>query len=210
MLTDLRESKAYLLTQPAILIVFLVFLFDSFGSASHNLGVPILAEMIDGDRQAFYYGLLWSSWALGNVLTTYILPKIAFIRRELYWTNFIATVFMSLGFMAFLSTTDTTLVLIFAFLTGLADAFAMTTNATIMQQCDNRIRGRIFGVAGLLTKLGFGIGFIVAPILLKHLSLTKMVWAMHGMVITVAIIGIGLYGLYVSRRNTGAKSNESV
>jgi len=193
LVSDMREVKTYLWGRPILLLIFLVFLFDTFGSASHNLGVPLLAEQIDVNKQALYYGLIWSVWAFGNVITTYFLPKLAFVKQYMYRTYFISTVLMSVGFIAIFSTTYLPVVLIFAFLTGLTDACAMTTNSTIMQQCDNQIRGRILGISSLLGKLGFGVGFVVAPMLITLFSLSQMVIILHSSVIIVTIIAAILY-----------------
>jgi MFS family permease len=76
----------------------------------------------------------------------------------------------------------------FAFLTGIFDACFTTLHATILQKTDNHIRGRIFGVGMLLKSLGFALGFVVAPILLESLSLSKMVWIFHGTLISTTIL----------------------
>ncbi|CAM2843409.1 MFS transporter [Paenibacillus sediminis] len=192
-LDDLKEVKAYLWAQPALLIVFMVYLLDTFGSGSHNLGIPLLAENINPDRQALFYGLIWSVWGAGNVLSTYAMPKIAWFRKNLYNVYLYATPFMSLGFMAIFMTDQLLWVLPAAFITGIFDACSVTTATTIFQQSDNRIRGRVFGVSTFLNRLGFGVGFIVAPLVYKHLSLFQMVASLHTVVILAALAGIILY-----------------
>ena len=190
---DLREVAAFLRTQAALLIVFMVFLADTFGSASHNLGAPLLAEALDPNRQALFYGLIWSTWGAGNVLTTVAMPKIAWFRHNLGRVYLLATPLMSLGFIALFATERPGLVLSASFITGVVDAVGMTTFATIFQQTDNRIRGRIFGVSTVLNRFGFGIGFVVAPLVMAKLNLFQMVAALHGFVIAVALIGLALY-----------------
>ncbi|WP_404347252.1 hypothetical protein LG311_16550 [Sutcliffiella horikoshii] len=39
----------------------------------------------------------------------------------------------------------------------------------------------------LLKSLGFALGFIVAPILLKALTMPQMVWILHGTLITTSL-----------------------
>lgn len=190
---DLKEVAAFLKTQSALLIVFMVFLADTFGAGSHNLGAPLLAEKLDPNRQALFYGLIWATWGAGNVLSTFIMPKIAWFRRHPGRIYLLATPFMSLGFIGMFATEQVEWVLPASFATGIADAIAMTTLMTVFQQTENRIRGRIFGVSAVLNRLGFGLGFIAAPLIMEKLNLFEMVVTLHGFVIAAALIGILLY-----------------
>lgn len=192
---DLKEVYSYILLAPMLLLVNIVFLVGAFAGASHNLGIPLLAETIDSQRQSLYYGLIWGVWGFGSVLATIILPKLKFLQgNRLYYSCFITAMLMSAGFITFLSSINLVIVLSFAFFTGIFDACFTTLHATILQKTDNHIRGRIFGVGMLLKSLGFALGFVVAPILLEALTLPKMVWIFHGTLIITSIIVI-LYSL---------------
>ena len=48
------------------LIIFVVYLIDTFGSGSHNVGIPLLADLINHENQTFYYGLIWGVSCLGG------------------------------------------------------------------------------------------------------------------------------------------------
>ncbi|WP_404468715.1 MFS transporter [Sutcliffiella horikoshii] len=186
--TDTREVYRYLKLAPMLLMINVVFLVGSFAGSSHNLGIPLLAEQIDGERQSFYYGMIWGVWGIGSVLATYTIPKLKIIRSEkIYSVFFVSAMFMSLGFIIFLSNTFVSIVLFFAFLTGIFDACFTTLHASILQKSDNYIRGRVFAVGMLLKSLGFALGFIVAPILLKALTMPQMVWILPGTLITTSL-----------------------
>jgi len=186
--TDTREVYRYLKLAPMLLMINVVFLVGSFAGSSHNLGIPLLAEQIDGERQSFYYGMIWGVWGIGSVLATYTIPKLKIIRSEkIYSVFFVSAMFMSLGFIIFLSNTFVSIVLFFAFLTGIFDACFTTLHASILQKSDNYIRGRVFAVGMLLKSLGFALGFIIAPILLKALTMPQMVWILHGTLITTSL-----------------------
>ncbi|OCA91506.1 MFS transporter [Bacillus sp. FJAT-27225] len=186
---DLKEVYSFILVVPMLLILNIVSLVAAFAGASHNLGIPILAEMIDVNKQSFYYGLIWGVWGAGSVLATLLMPRLKFLQgHATYYACYLSAVLMSTGFIIFLSNTNVWMVLIFAFVTGVFDAGFITLYATILQKTDNTIRGRIFGVGMLLKSLGFALGFVVAPILLKALSLEKMVWIFHGSFITITLI----------------------
>jgi MFS family permease len=197
---DLKEVYSFILLAPMLLLVNIVFLVGAFAGASHNLGIPLLAENIDASKQSFYYGLIWGVWGIGSVLATLILPKLKSLQgNRLYYACFFAAMLMSTGFITFLSNVNLWIVLPFAFFTGIFDAFFTTLHATILQKTENNIRGRIFGVGMLLKSLGFALGFIVAPILLETFSLSKMVWIFHGTFITT-IIFITIYSFAIRKR----------
>ena len=186
---DLKEVYSFILSVPMLLYVNLVFLVGSFAGASHNLGIPLLADSINSSKQSLIYGLIWGVWGVGSVLATLLLPKMKFLQgSHLYRTYFLAAILMSSGFIIFLSNMNIWIVLMFAFFTGIFDACFTTLHATILQKTHNYIRGRIFGVGMLLKSLGFALGFVAAPVLLEALSLAKMVWVFHGTLITTSIL----------------------
>ncbi|MBT2661202.1 MFS transporter [Bacillus sp. ISL-45] len=186
---DLKEVYSFILSVPMLLYVNIVFLVGSFAGASHNLGIPLLADSIDSSKQSLIYGLIWGIWGVGSVLATLLLPRLKFLQgHNLYRTYFLAAVMMSTGFIIFLSNKNVWIVLLFAFFTGVFDACFTTLHATILQKTENYIRGRIFGVGMLLKSLGFALGFVIAPLLLEALTLAKMVWVFHGILITTSIL----------------------
>lgn len=205
---DLKEVYSFILSVPMLLYVNLVFLVGSFAGASHNLGIPLLADSIDSSKQSLIYGLIWGVWGIGSVLATLLLPRMKFVQGyQLYRTYFITAILMSTGFITFLSNMNLWIVLIFAFFTGIFDACFTTLHATILQKTDNYIRGRIFGVGMLLKSLGFALGFVVAPFLLEALSLPKMVWIFHGTLIATSLF-VMLYSN--ANRKKYKEANQSV
>ncbi|WML49237.1 MFS transporter [Neobacillus sp. PS3-34] len=194
---DIKEVFSYITLAPLLLMVNILSLVGAFAGSSHNLGIPILAEQMDSERQSFYYGMIWGIWGIGSVLATLILPKLKWLLgNRVYYACFASAIMMSTGFIIFLSNINPWIVFSFAFFTGIFDAFFTTLYSTILQKTENHIRGRIFGVAMLLKSLGFALGFVVAPILLKHLDLPRMVWTLHGLFITTSLIIIFLANGY--------------
>lgn len=205
--SDLKEVYSFILVAPMLLLVNIVFLVGAFAGASHNLGIPLLAENINASKQSFYYGMIWGVWGIGSVLSTLIIPKLKWLHGDrLYYACFAGTILMSTGFIVFLSNTNLWIVFLFAFFTGIFDATFTTLHATILQKTDNYIRGRIFGVGMLLKSLGFALGFIVAPILLEYFSLPKMVWMFHGTLITTTLLVL-LYARGMRKKNLGVKQS---
>jgi MFS family permease len=198
---DIKEVYKYLTLAPMLMMVNVVFLVGAFAGSSHNLGIPLLAEMINVERQGYFYGMIWAVWGIGSVLATMILPKLkSIIEKKLYWISFGSAILMSTGFIIFLSTTMVWIIFPFAFFTGIFDACFTTLHATILQKSENYIRGRIFGVGMLLKSLGFALGFLVAPILLEKTSMAAMVWMLHGTLILTTIVIIVTAILHTTKK----------
>lgn len=209
---DVKEVHTYLRLAPMIMLVNIVFLAGAFAGSSHNLGIPLLAESLNPDRQSFFYGLIWGVWGIGSVAATYTLPKLEWLKgKNVYYTCFVAAMLMSAGFIIFLSNIYVPIILMFAFFTGIFDACFTTLHATILQRTDNHIRGRIFGVGMLLKSLGFAIGFVIAPILLKQMPMPKMVWVLHGSLIIITLIVLtAAIVMYSKEKNKIKVQNEII
>ncbi|WP_322448152.1 MFS transporter [Robertmurraya mangrovi] len=186
--TDIKEVNKYLLLAPMLMAVNIVFLIGAFAGSSHNLGIPLLAEALNPDRQSYFYGMIWGVWGVGSVIATYFLPKLKWLRDEkVYYACFISAMLMSTGFIVFLSSMNLWIIFAFAIFTGIFDASFTTLHATLLQKSDNYIRGRIFGVGMLLKSLGFAGGFVIAPMLLEVMTMPQLVWLLHGSLITSTI-----------------------
>ncbi|WP_096154979.1 MULTISPECIES: MFS transporter [Bacillus] len=206
---DMKEVYKYLKVAPMLFMVNIVFLIGAFAGSSHNLGIPLLAESLNEERQTFYYGMIWGVWGIGSVLATYTLPKLTIVRDDrIFFVCFISAILMSVGFISFLSTTIIAIVFIFAFITGVFDASFTTLHTSILQKADNHIRGRVFAVGMLLKSLGFASGFIVAPIVLKELTMPQMVWIFHGTLISVTLV-IFLISYRWNKQNSLSLSTKS-
>lgn len=207
---DISEVLGYLKRAPMLLKINVVFLVGAFAGSSHNLGIPLLAEDISPERQSFYYGLIWGVWGIGSVLATYTIPRLSIIRSEkIYMVFFVCAMFMSLGFISFLSSTVVPVVLAFAFLTGIFDAGFTTLHASLLQKADNYIRGRVFAVGMLLKSLGFALGFFAATMLISNMSMPHMVWILHGTLITTCLIAIGTSLFHSAKKKQVQVAGES-
>lgn len=185
---DLVAVKNYLRLQPLLLLVFLIFLTQTFAASAHNTGIPILASHLDRHNIMFYQGLIWGAWGIGSVLSSLVLPKIKKVQTNLAFSYWIMAVFMSLGFITFLSSNRLGFILPVAFMTGLFDSACSTTLSTLIQTCENTIRGRIFGVSSLLNRGGFFTGFLLCPVAMVHLGMAHTVLVFHGLVVTVTLV----------------------
>jgi MFS family permease len=192
LITDVKDVKAYLTNNRLLFFIFIVFLFQTFAASSQNVGIPLLSEELSQDHLAFYQGIIWGVWGLGSVLSTWVIPKIMWLKRNLHFVYLGFSLLASAGFILLLSNKIVGLILLFSFLTGMFDAGSSTYFSTIVQQTENAIRGRIFGVANLLRGIGFTIGFVAATIFLKLVDMPHLVWIFHGLMIGIIVI-VSLY-----------------
>lgn len=194
---DVKEVNSYVIRKPHLLILFLVFLFQTFAASSHNVGVPILAGKLSSENLTFYQGIIWGTWGIGSIISTWLIPKLVWLKKHYLLFYFISSILMSSGFIIFLSNTILWIILFFAFFTGLFDAAAGTYFSSMIQQTENSIRGRIYGVTNLLNRLGFTIGFVASSMLLKLITMPHLVWLFHGCMIGIILIVL----LYLFSKN---------
>lgn len=182
-----------------IMLFLCILLIDALASATHNVGFPIYSKMISPLKPMFYYGLIMSLWASGNLAGIYLLVKIPYLnsaKPEKLYMFF--TALMSTGMIMIFQTQIPFIILISAFIAGLGDGTYQTYFTTYVQQVDDSIRGKVFALAGMVLRSGFGLGFIVVPLLLNYFSVSRTVLTMHSPVILVTC-GYLLF-MYVGRK----------
>ncbi|MDP4161717.1 MAG: MFS transporter [Bacillota bacterium] len=189
-LIDLKEVKTFLSAQLILLIILSVSFVQTFGASSHNVGIPMLAVKLDPQHATFYQGIIWGIWGCGNILATMIIPKMKTVKSRLEHFFFYVSLLMSLSFILLFSSTNLLFIMPLAFVTGAVDGSVGILFSTILQNTENAIRGRVFGVSALINRLGFAVGFLVTPMLIKAVSLSKMVLIMHGTVMLSIIAAL--------------------
>ncbi|MFD2169275.1 MFS transporter [Tumebacillus lipolyticus] len=184
---DLREVKRYLWLQPMLLTVFTVYLVQTAGASGHNVGIPLLAEALDPSGQAKMYGFIWGTWGIGSVIASFLIARREIVKNHLHGFYYGSTVIAGLGFITFLSSENPWLIFPVVFLVGVSEAVCGTTFSVLMQKCDNKVRGRVFGVSALLNRLGFASGFVLVPLIMKGLTMSQTIWVCQGAVIAATI-----------------------
>ncbi|WP_312110569.1 MFS transporter [Brevibacillus reuszeri] len=179
----------YLRSQPILLAVSLLTLFESVSTAAHNYGLPFLADrLLAGD--ATLHGMMWSAMSAGALGGSYLASRLRLtLVNGMLLASFLTAVVVTL---AFAGGAQWTVVLL---LTG-AGVFAGSAQvykSTILQQADNQIRGRVMGISGLFGRTGFFIGFVAAPPLAISLGLFEMMVLAQG----VFILGVICLGSYL-------------
>jgi hypothetical protein len=68
LLATQRTALRFLLAAPVLLTMILIRAADGFGSASHNVGLPVYSSTLDPAHPAAFVSQFWATWAAGNIL----------------------------------------------------------------------------------------------------------------------------------------------
>ena len=189
------------------MLMLCVLLIDALASASHNVGNPVFSKLLDPTRPMFYYGIIMSLWAFGNIAGIYFLVKIPYLnsaRPEKLYLFFTAV--MSIGMIMIFQTSSFIVIAISAFIAGIGDGTYQTYYTTYVQQVDDSVRGKIFALTGMVSRSGFGIGFILVPMLLHYFNVSFTVLLCHGPVAFITLTY--LFFLYLKEKQT--EPNEEI
>lgn len=172
---------------PSVLAIVVIRCVDAFGSASHQVGIPIYATQLQPGNPAGFVGNFWAAWAVGLFAAHQLVARIyrsgprhderAFV---------IGTAVMSAAFIAVFSGLGQPWVLFVALVAGLADGFTEITYTTRVQAEPAHARGLFFGLTAMAENAGLGIGLLVAAVLLELWTPLAVAALMHGVVVVLA------------------------
>ncbi|RLK58012.1 MFS transporter [Actinokineospora cianjurensis] len=183
-----RAAVVALAAAPAVLAIVLIRLVDAFGSASHQVGVPVHATQVHPGDPAVFVGGFWAAWAVGLFLAHRVANRVyrGDLRRGA-WGFVVGTAVMSLAFIGAFTDAAYPLVLLLLVVAGLADGFTEISYTTRVQAEPEPARGQYFGLVAMAENAGFGIGVLVAGGLLDAWRPLTVVGLMHGVVVVVAL-----------------------
>lgn len=168
---DIADVCKYLKLHPVFMIVSALLLFFALSMSGYNYGLPILSdELVNGNSTV--HGMMWAIVSIGSLVGSVVAAR---FQVKLLPALMYATLAWSLLIMLAFAVTQLILILLLLFFVGLFEAAIRLYDRTIMQKSDNHIRGRILGVQSLLSRIGFLIGFFVAPFFTAAISLQGMV-----------------------------------
>ncbi|HLD44830.1 MAG TPA: MFS transporter, partial [bacterium] len=186
-------AEIWRLRNAPILFLFMTVMFiDAFASASHNVGWPLFSKSYSPERPMFLYGFVLFFWAGGNVLGIVFLNKLAMLKRlapEVLYLFF--TIMMSVGMILTFAFDAKLLIAVAALIAGVGDGTYQTYFTTYVQKVDDAVRGKVFALTNIFLKTGFGLGFIVIPMVMDSLGPAWTAALFHGLV--VLCCGLGLW-----------------
>ncbi|WP_158554014.1 MFS transporter [Micromonospora deserti] len=172
---------------PVVVAMIVVRAADAFGSASHNVGLPVYASLARPDAPASFAALFTTTWAVGSLVVGRW-----YARRDAHPTSpaafGIATCAMSLLFVLAFTGPPVWLLIILVVAAGVADGYAEISYTTRLQNVEPSRRAHLFGLAGAVQNAGFGLGMIVSAFALGRLAPLSVVAVAHGLALVAALV----------------------
>ncbi|BCJ67501.1 MFS transporter [Polymorphospora rubra] len=200
-LTALRFLKA----APILLAMIGLRAIDGFGSASHNVGLPVLSSTIDPGNPAAFMSQFWTVWAIGSILAQ---------RAVAWWAKrsdrsinerafAVGAIVMSLAFILAFTTPPLLFGILVALLAGIADGFTEIAYTSRLQTAPDEQRGYVFGFSAMAENFGFGGGMVLCAALMERMSPLAVVAIFHGLAIVLALAFLAV--LVLRRRGRGSE-----
>ena len=168
---------------------------DAFGSASHNMALPLYANQLDAVHPAFVMSQFWASWAVGTLLAHQVVRRWTALGERAFA---LGTCLMSVCFvLAFTGVTGPVLMAV-ALVAGLADGFTEIVYTSRLQAAPDELRGRLFGLSATAETCGFAVGMLASSAVLEALPALGVVALFHGVALAGAV-GL-LIALFVGGR----------
>jgi MFS family permease len=183
-----RLTVAALVAAPAVLAITVIRAVDAFGSASHQVGIPIYSTQLRPDDPASFAGNFYAAWAVGLFTAHQLVTRLYRSgRRHDEWAFVTGTAVMSAAFIAGFAGIPLPWVLLVALVAGMADGFTEITYTTRVQAEPEPARGYFFGLTAMAENAGLGIGMVVASGLLEAWQPFWVAAVMHGLVVVLAL-----------------------
>lgn len=194
---DIELLKQALAKSPIISAMLLITLADTLGSASHNVGFPIIAKYFDPSSAAQIMSYIIAVWALGKLSGALLSKRLGLLpkqevtdenKKRMEKSFFIAVIIMSSGFILAFNQNILVLSLICFFIAGIGDGISEVCFITRAQHTEDKIRLPLFSSISFMQNTGFGLGMLISSIAFEYLSPGYVVSIFHGLPILVVIL----------------------
>ncbi|MBN6040427.1 MFS transporter [Amycolatopsis sp. 195334CR] len=182
---------------PPVLAILGIRALDAFGSASHNVGVPVFASQVMPANPATLAGWFLATWAVGLLGAHQVVQRLHRDRESRHDERAFAagTCAMSAAFVLAFALPWPWL-LVTALVAGIADGYTEITYTTRLQAEPDPDRAHYFGFAAVAENVGLGAGLLAAAALTGLWPVVAVAGLMHGLVLVVAIacVAAGVLG----------------
>ncbi len=162
--------------------------FDAFGSASQQVGLPILGSHLRPHAPTLLAGSVWSAWAVGLFVAGFVLRPMAtkLVAQAPAMVFCLATIVMSAGFIGVFWLPGWWPRLLAALVAGLGDAFSEITFKQAIQRLPDEERGQAFGFSQIVVNGGFMVGLTATSAILTPSLVSRWVLLLHGVPVLMA------------------------
>nr|WP_222108701.1 MFS transporter [Streptomyces cupreus] len=163
---------------------------DALASSSHNVALPVVAELAEPVDPALYMSRFWAAWAVGTVLAHQVLKRTGTERGAAWGERAFAlgTCAMSCSFVLTFTGLPALALVPAAAAAGFADGWTEIVYTSRLQAAGDRERGRLFGLSATAEQFGFALGTVVAAAALESLSPLTVVALFHGVAVCGALV----------------------
>lgn len=182
------------LAGPVVALMIAVRGADAFGSASHNMAIPLYANQLDAADPAFVMSQFWASWAVGTLLAHQVVRRVRLGERAFA----LGTCLMSVSFVLAFAVPAGPALIAVALLAGLADGFTEIVYTSRLQEAPDEQRGRLFGMSATAETAGFAVGMVSSSAVLEVVPVLGVVAMFHGVALLAAA---GLLAVTIARRS---------
>lgn len=194
---DVIQLKSALRKSPIISTMLMITLADTLGSASHNVGFPILSKAFDNQSPAHIMGYIIATWATGKLTGDFLCKTFNLVKQAKVTTQdkermekgfFIAVLIMSSGFIFAFNQSTLYWVLIAFFIAGTGDGISEVCFITRAQHTADEIRLPLFSTISFMQNTGFGLGMLISALSFEYFRAGIVVGIFHGVPIIVVIL----------------------
>lgn len=210
---DLTRLMRALSKSPIISAMLLITLLDTLGSASHNVGFPIIANDFDQHSAPEIMGYIIAIWALGKLSGALVskhfqlIPKKRATEKDksrMEKSFFFATILMSSGFILAFNQDTLIMSLICFFIAGVGDGISEVCFITRAQNTEKDIRLTLFSSISFLQNTGFGLGMLISSLAFEYMTPGHVVSLFHGLPIILVVF------LYFRTRKKSVSNTASI
>lgn len=173
------------LVGPVLAVMVVVRGGDAFGSASHNMALPLYASQVDPAHPAFVMSQFWGAWAVGSLLAHQVIRRWSGGSGERAFA--LGTCLMSVCFVSAFLVPAGPLLMGVALFAGLADGCTEIGYTSRLQETPDDLRGRLFARSATAETCGFATGMIASSALLEVLAVPVVVVLFHGVAVAGAV-----------------------
>ncbi|MCT2582173.1 MFS transporter [Actinophytocola gossypii] len=180
------ERTLLALAGPVVVLMIAVRGADAFGSASHNMALPLYASRLDGAEPAVVMSQFWASWAVGTLLAHQVLRRWRHGEALGERAFGLGTCLMSVGFVLAFAVPAGPALIAVALLAGLADGWTEIVYTSRLQAAPDKQRGRLFGMSATAETAGFAVGMLSSSAVLEAAPEVTVVAIFHGVAFLAA------------------------
>ncbi|RSM53562.1 MFS transporter [Amycolatopsis sp. WAC 01376] len=175
---------------------------DAFGSASHNVALPVHAGAEWPGAPYAFMSWFWTAWAVGTIAVQWVVRRtdhgrVAWLGERAFAAG---TVLMSVAFVVAFTGLPIPVLVVVLFVAGLADGLTEVAYLSRLQAAPEAERARLFGLSASAETAGFATGMATCGLLLEVAPPPVVVAAYHAL--PVLVVGIVL--LRLRSRRSGA------